>query len=561
MNKQKEPILNYSVFNSSLDSSLPSLGKLIILLFLFYSIITFSDEGLITSYSENIILDYNLSTSKFTLLSILSAFGKILCSITLIKLMKKISQSYKFFCIIGIFLKSFILISYYYNYSFNIFLLTRFLSGFVRLYEFTYFISWFSEKLKKPIYGIIITILSMQLGNLFGIYLNYLNFYKSDLWRTNCLLLGIISLLFLFLLMLFSPNTFNVNKNIYYSISKLSQNREINSENPNSPNSSFSNSSGNILNMNTIIEIQKRIEKFETKAILYDLSLEEKLKSISANEFNYYSELKTMILNVKYIISLLSIIFIYFLYTPLLFWFNHYLRTILGINVSKSILLYYSNLSFFGPLIGIALNRIVYLIAGRNKKQKLLSMIVCCILFCIFYVLIQNEDLAKYANILYLLFVISMFYLIPGLLIIHFKYTQYTFKKEDFVLIIILKCLFGDIIGTQIYEILYNYINEDFNYIINFKFAFASIIAITIYFDFNSVEKQNDNIKNDRNKKNNKTEHYRTSITSDIQEEELKEIDTRESIISVDDSDENNNKNKNNEHEYSLDIYIKKENI
>ena len=47
-------------------------------------------------------------------------------------------------------------------------------------------------------------------------------------------------------------------------------------------------------------------------------------------------------------------------------------------------------------------------------------------------------------------------------------------------------------------------------------------------------------------------------MTSDIQGEELKEIDNRESIISVDDTDENSNKNNNKEHEYNLDDYIKK---
>ena len=55
----------------------------------------------------------------------------------------------------------------------------------------------------------------------------------------------------------------------------------------------------------------------------------------------------------------------------------------------------------------------------------------------------------------------------------------------------------------------------------------------------------------------NKIENYRTTVTSDIQGEEMKEIDQRESIISVDDNDDNNI-NSNKEHEYNLDDYIKK---
>ena len=84
--------------------------------------------------------------------------------------------------------------SYYYEYSFTIFLLTRCVSSFIRLYEFVFFVSWFSEQIKKPIYGLLISLLSIQLGNLFGYFLNYINLEKtlSKKWRANFLYLGII---------------------------------------------------------------------------------------------------------------------------------------------------------------------------------------------------------------------------------------------------------------------------------------------------------------------------------------------------------------------------------
>ena len=59
--------------------------------------------------------------------------------------------------------------------------------------------------------------------------------------------------------------------------------------------SSEKNNSYSIFNMDTLKEIQNKLEKLENKYNLYDLSLEEKLKQISVSEFDYYSELKSKI--------------------------------------------------------------------------------------------------------------------------------------------------------------------------------------------------------------------------------------------------------------------------
>ena len=91
--------------------------------------------------------------------------------------------------------------------------------------------------------------------------------------------------------------------------------------------------------------------------------------------------------------------------------------------------------------------------------------------------------------------------------------------------------------------------------IFNCSWILLGFLLFTIVFDFNTAEKKipkresNDNIK---------LKNYRTTITSDIQGEEMKDIETRESIISVDDNDDDNNININKENEYSLDDYIKK---
>ena len=44
--------------------------------------------------------------------------------------------------------------------------------------------------------------------------------------------------------------------------------------------------------MNTLTEIKKKMEILENKYIIYNLSLEEKLKTISVSEFNYFAELR-----------------------------------------------------------------------------------------------------------------------------------------------------------------------------------------------------------------------------------------------------------------------------
>ena len=137
------------------------------------------------------------------------------------------------------------------------------------------------------------------------------------------------------------------------------------------------------------------------------------------------------------------------------------------------------------------------------------------------------------------------------------KYTQFTFKKEDFILIIISKNIGGEIIGNLIYIFFLK--NNDtmtgMGMIFNCSWILLGFLLFTIVFDFNTAEKKipkresNDNIK---------LKNYRTTITSDIQGEEMKDIETRESIISVDDNDDDNNININKENEYSLDDYIKK---
>ena len=562
MKKEKETFLDYTFFKTPTNLIITPYTKLMIIIFSFYSIITMSDNGLINALSEKIISEYNISPAKYSSISIFICIGKISCSIALLKLIKKLSHYYKLCCIISLMIKSLILISYYYEYSFFIFILTRGISSFIELYEFVFFVSWFSEQIKKTLYGFLITFLSIQFGNLFGYFFNYINYERttSDNWRTNFLLLGIIYVILAFLLMLISSNSFKLKKNIYYPSSRWGnlKNRNKEEENNNSinNNNSLEKSNNSLFNMNTLKEIKKKMEILENKFIIYDLSLEEKLKTISVSEFNYYLELKNMIITKKYLFSIVSLGLFSLIYTTILFWFNNYIINYLLLKEKNKMLLNYSTISFFGPVLGICINRIVEATTKISKKEsKLLTLLINSIALCIISIFIQEKSLIEYSNIFFLFYITILFYLFPDMIIIHLKCTQYTFKKEDFILLIMAKNIFGELFGS----VIYGWLNDNNSFamnamglVLNFSWGLLGVLGFTLYLEFNTVEKK---INTNKKKENKKVENYRTTVTSDIQGEELKEIDNRESIISVDDNDDNNN-DKNKEHEYNLDDYI-----
>ena len=560
MKKEKEILLDYSFFNTSSNSEISSFTKIMMILFVLYSIITFSDNGLINSLSEKIISEYNINPAKYSSINIFICIGKISCSIFLLKLIKKISNYYKLCCITSLIIKSLMLISYYYDYSFYLFILTRGISNFIYLYEFIFFISWFSEKIKKPIYGLLITLLSLNLGNLFGYFFNYINYEKalSEKWRSNFLSLGIIYFILSFLLMLISSNSFKLKRNIYYPFSRWENLHNNKKEINEIKNDSFGNSNNSLFNMNILLEIKKKIEILENRYILYDLSLKEKLKTIPVGEFNYFLELKNMILNKKYLFSLVSLSIFSLIYSTILFWFNNYIINYLLIKEPKKMLLNYSTIVFFGPLLGIVINRVVETTSNLEKKEaKILILLINNIALCIIAIFIQEKSLIEYSNILFLFYITVLFYLFFDMFIIHLKYTQYIFKKEDFILLIITKNVFGEFFGSVIYGWLNNnnsYAINAMGMVLNFSWGLLGAFGFTLYLEFNTIEKK----LNSNKVENKKIEKFRTTVTSDIQGEELREIDNRDSIISVDDTEDNTNINKNKENQYNLDDYIKK---
>ena len=567
MKNKNDEFPSYTLFNSFSNSNVTPFNKFMLIIFFIYIIITFSDEGLLNALSEQIISEYNISQEKYSLIKIFSCLGQIISSIVLIKLTKKIIHLYKLVCIICLMIKSIILISYYYRYSFLIFLLTRFISNIIRLYEFFFFMTWFSQQLKKPIFGMfgfLLTLLCSQFGNSFGYYFNYINIEKanSEKWRNNFLIMGIIYLVFSFLLMLISSSDFKLKKNIYYPSSRLGNksienNNNRDSYNISSPESSERSYSNSIFNMDTLKKIQNKIEKMENKHNLYDLSLEEKLKQISVSEFDYYSELKSMIYYKLYLFTLISLAIIFFIYYTILFWANNFIINYLKIKEPKQLFINYLCISLFGPSLGIALNRAVaFSLTNYKREYNLLSMLIGTFTLCIISILIQTQSLFEFMIIFFLIFICYLFYLLPNVLVLHLKHTQFTFKKEDFVIIILSKNLLGEIIGSLLY--IYFIKNDEamngMGMTLNFSWVLLGVLGFTLLFEFNSAEKKKKKKEMNEDKK---IKNYRMTITADIQGEELKDIDKRESIISVDDNDEDNNNIK-KENEYSLDDYIKK---
>ena len=235
------------------------------------------------------------------------------------------------------------------------------------------------------------------MGNLFGYFFNYINLVKtlSEQWKANFLYLGIIYFILSFLLMLVLSNSFKLKKNIYYPSSRWSDANKRNEEdNTNSQNSSLSSSNGSLFNINTLMEIKKKIEQQENKYNLYDLSLEEKLKTMSVSEFNYFLELKNMFTDKKYLFSIISLGIFSLIYTTILFWFYNYLINELLINVPNKMLLSYSIISFFGPLLGIFVNRAVEATTNVRKKEvNIFTMLINCISLYIISIFIQVKSL------------------------------------------------------------------------------------------------------------------------------------------------------------------------
>jgi hypothetical protein len=135
---------------------------------------------------------------------------------------------------------------------------------------------------------------------------------------------------------------------------------------------------------------------------------------MSVNEFNFFLELKNMFTDKKYLFSIISLGIFSLIYTTISFWFYNFLITQLLINEPNKMLLSYSIISFFGPLLGIVINRAVEATTNVKKKEvNLFTMLINCIALCIISIFIQVKSLYEYYNILFLFYITILFYIFP----------------------------------------------------------------------------------------------------------------------------------------------------
>ena len=542
MNKEKLLEQQQSQYQISTNKHLSTIEKYISALFFLLNALIFSDNGIIIASYNTFIKDYSLSQKKFSLISIVSSFGQLLSAIILLKLMKKISSKYKATIIISIIAKAISLMSMHFKYSYLIFLILRFFNGGIDLFLFVYFLSWFKEKSSKPIYGILVEILSVNLGNLFGYLLSIFDIKKD--WRNNYKLLSFIHLICSFLFLLFSKNVFNINKNIYLKEEKKNIDQKYYDEN------------NSIFNMKTIIEINRQLQNQENKNNLYDFSLE---KEITNNIINggstYLKEFQKMIINRKYILFLISISLFRLLNNNILYWFNDYLTNDLEIKEKNERIIFYSIICFFGPLLGMLISQTVFQSINKKKLKLFLSVISTLLTLSIISALIQMDSFLEYNNLLFLLYVTLLFYLLPNMIIFLLKNTWYTFKKENFVILIFVNSIIGNLLGNLIYTTFYDI--RGIGSILDCSWLFAVVLGLGLYFEWSTAEKILD-IENEKKEKDDINKNLRTTVTSDVMGQELQDIDENQDRISVDDSEDKIDDSEDKDNEYSLKDYIKK---
>ena len=542
MNKEKLLEKEQSQNPISQNKHLSTFTKYASALFFLFNALIFSDNGLIIANYDSFIKDYNLTQKKFSLISIFSSFGHILSSIILLKLMKKISLKYKTIIILSIMAKAISLMSMHFKYSYFLILILRFINGSIDLFLFSYFISWFKEKSPRPLYGILIEILAINLGNLFGYLLSIFDINKD--WRNNFKLLGFMNLICSFLLMLFSENIFKIHKNIYLKEEKKNLDKKYYDEN------------NTIFNMKTINEINRKLQNQEIKNSLYDVSLE---KEITDNIINhgssYLKELQKMIKNRKYILFLVSLSLFHLLNNNILFWFNDYLINNLGVKQKNERIIFYSIICFFGPLLGMLISQTIFQSVYKKKLKLFLILLLILLILSAISALIQMENFLEYNNLLFLIYVALLFFLLPNIIVFLLKNTWYTFKRENFVILIFVNSIIGNLIGNLIYTNFYDI--RGVGSILDCSWLFTVVLGLGLYFEWSTANKILD-IENKKKKGNKTNKKLRTTVTSDIMGQELQDIDENQDRISVDDSENKIDNSKDKENEYSLKEYIEK---
>ena len=320
-------------FNSSTDinsdKSIPiRLSKkiiwfLLILISLNHAFLYIS-PGMLSSCISRIKFELKLSDEKYGMFGTINGFGSLLGSIVFTLIIEK--SNHKKLMILVLFINCICHFAFYLKLSYNILLFSRFLSGFVSIFCFTYFPMWVDKFGINKWVNFMQTV--VQISKTFGNVLGYFIFFilGSLKWNYGFLIESIVVTIVIFFMQLI-PNDYYDKKYI-----------DLERERDNKPN----------------LNIDNGIISEEKETIMKDI-----------------------ICNIPYVLLALYKGNRFFIYVAIQFWFTNYLQTILAVTERHVIFLSYSITMIFASFIGNIFGGIILgLIGGPNSKHSFIAMFI-----------------------------------------------------------------------------------------------------------------------------------------------------------------------------------------
>ena len=333
---QVKSSLDYSsnIYNNNFDKYPMVLSKKIICILL--SLISLNhaflyiSPGILSSCITQIKFEMKLSDEEYGLFGTINGFGSLLGSIVFTLIIEKANHKH---LIISVLLINCVChFAFYLKLSYNILLISRFISGFVTIFCFTYFPMWVDK------FGILNWVNFMQtvvqISKTFGNVLGYFIYFilGSRKWNYGFLIESILVTVVVFFM--------HIIPNDYYDKKYIDLERE------------------NKVNVS-----------------VYNGVINEEKETI----------IKDIFCNIPYILLGLYKGNRFFIYVAIQFWFSNYLQTNLSVNKRHVIFFSYSITmilaSFLGNIFGgIILN----LIGGPNSKHSFIAMFFLQLISVIF---------------------------------------------------------------------------------------------------------------------------------------------------------------------------------
>ena len=286
--------------------------------------------GILSSCITQIKFELKLSDEAYGMFGTINGFGSLLGSIIFTLIIETVNH--KALIISVLIINCICHFAFYLKLSYNILLFSRFLSGFVTIFCFTYFPMWVDK------FGINNWVNCMQttvqVSKTFGNILGYFIFYilGSRKWNYGFLIESILVTIFVFFMHLI-PNDYYDKK--YIDIERVKE-------------------------IKTNINIYNGTEEKETI-------------------------LKDILCNIPYILLGLYKGNRFFIYVAIQFWFSNYLQTTLFVKERQAIFFSYSITMIFASFVGnIFGGLILNLIGGPNSKHSFLAMFILQLISVIF---------------------------------------------------------------------------------------------------------------------------------------------------------------------------------